>query len=320
MDQTRIPIESPIKKSPKRWNKKKLAVISGIIIILLTITVLVSISVKVGLELTKPEKKSIVLFPSDYGIEFRDIQFFSNDGETKLSGWVLEPEVPVKMNLIFAHGYKGNRYEENIPFFPLANDLLLKGYRIVMFDFRYAGESEGKMTTVGAKEKLDVIGAVDWVTEHYDEPVGLLGISMGGAASIMAAAQSEKVAAVVADSSFSDLYDYLKVNLPVWTDLPDFPFTPLILTIIPLITDLDPKEASPMTDLAKVAPRPVLFIHNKKDDKIPYKESEKMVEVNPNIFDIWLTNGAGHVKSFEQNPAAYVNKVDEFFEKVLNEN
>lgn len=320
MEQTRVPVGSPIKKSSKRWTKKKLAIMSGFIVMMLAFSVLIGISVKVGLGLTKPEKKPIVLFPSDYGIEFQDISFLSNDGETKLSGWVLEPAVPVKMNLILAHGYKGNRYEDNIPFFPLANDLLLKGYRIVMFDFRYAGESEGKMTTVSAKEKLDVIGAVDWVTDHFEEPVGLLGISMGGAASIMAAAESEKVIAVVADSSFSDLHEYLKVNLPLWTDLPDFPFTPFILTIIPLITDLDPKEASPITDLVKVAPRPVLFIHNKQDDKIPYTESEKMAKIDPTTFELWLTNGKGHVKSFEQNPAAYIKKIDEFFEGVLTGN
>jgi len=30
-----------------------------------------------------------------------------------------------------------------------------------MFDFRYAGESEGEMSTVSAKEQLDMLGAID---------------------------------------------------------------------------------------------------------------------------------------------------------------
>ena len=39
------------------------------------------------------------------------------------------------------------------------------------------------MTTVGVKEKRDLLGAIDWTTANFDEPVGLLGISMGASTS-----------------------------------------------------------------------------------------------------------------------------------------
>ncbi|VEF48970.1 dipeptidyl aminopeptidase/acylaminoacyl-peptidase-like protein [Bacillus freudenreichii] len=306
-------------RRPGIRNKKKAAWIAVVSIILLAFGVSVGISVYVGTNLTKPEKKAIDILPSDYEMVYKDIEFMSKDAKTKLSGWVLEPPVPAKMNVVFAHGYKGNRYEENIPFLPLASNLLADGYRVIMFDFRYAGESEGEMTTVGVKEKLDLLGAVDWTAEHYDEPVGLLGISMGAATSILAAAESEDVIAVVADSPFSDLHNYLKVNMPVWTDLPNFPFTPLILTIIPFMADVDLHDASPISVLDKVAPRPVLFIHNRGDASIPYTESEIMAEKDPDHFALWLTDGDGHVKSFEQNSEEYVDKVRGFFDKALQE-
>ncbi|GIN20835.1 alpha/beta hydrolase [Siminovitchia fordii] len=308
-----------IKKRPGTWNKKKIVWMTGIIIILLAVSVCIGISVYVGTNLTKPAKKAIEVLPSDYEMKYKDIEFMSKDEQTKLSGWVLEPEVPVKMNLVFAHGYKGNRYEENIPFLPLASNLLADGYRVIMFDFRYAGESEGEMTTVGVKEKLDLLGAIDWTTAHYQEPVGLLGISMGASTSILAAAESEDVVAVVADSPFSDLHDYLKVNMPVWTDLPNFPFTPLILSIIPMMADIDLEEASPISVVDKVSPRPVLFIHNKGDGSIPYTESEMMAKKDPENFALWLTEGEGHVKSFEQNSEEYVEKVKGFFDGALAE-
>src|SRR5699024_5857875 len=111
----------------------------------------------------------------------------------------------------------------------------------------------------------------------------------------LAAAQSDDVAGVVDDSPFSDLEDYLKVNLPVWSDLPSFPFTPLILGIMPIITDLDPKEASPISVLDDIAPRPVLFIHNEGDTSIPYTESETMYREHPDVFEFWLPTGEGHV-------------------------
>ncbi|MFS0645312.1 alpha/beta hydrolase [Siminovitchia sp. 179-K 8D1 HS] len=319
MGPTEINRETAINGGPKKWSRKKLVYSTLAVLLLLIAAACIAISIYVGTNLTKPAKKPIDISPSDYEMDYQDIEFYSNDAKTKLAGWVLEPPVPAKMNVIFAHGYKGNRYEENIPFMPLANNLLAKGYRIVMFDFRYAGESEGDMTTVGVKEKLDLLGAIDWTAAHYDEPIGLLGISMGASTSILAAAESEDVAAVVADSPFSDLHDYLQQNMPVWTDLPNFPFTPLILNIIPMMADIDLKGASPISVLDNVAPRPVLFIHNKGDDSIPYTESEKMYKKHPEAFSFWLTEGDGHVKSFEQYSEEYVEKVSTFFDGVLQQ-
>lgn len=306
---------------PDRRKKSKWRKIVGISIgalILLIIIGCVGISIHVGNTMTHPDKKPIDQYPSDYGMDFEDITFVSRDDETNLSGWVLNPEGPAKMTVVFGHGYKGNRFEDHISFFSMAEDLLERDYRVILFDFRYAGDSEGEMSTIGSKEQLDMLGAIDWATDHYDEPVGLLGVSMGASTALLAASQSEDVVGVVADSPFSDLEDYLKANLPVWSDLPDFPFTPLIINIMPLITDLDPKEASPISVLDDIAPRPVLFIHNEGDESIPYRESERMVEKHPDVFTLWLTDGEGHVKSYKQNKQAYIEKVDDFFEEILN--
>lgn len=304
------------KKPKKLW--KRITWISVTAIILIAFIVCVGISVHVGNEMTHPEKKPIDQYPSDYGMDYDDISFVSDDGETNLSGWVVHPESDAKMTIIFGHGYKGNRIEDHISLMDMAQELLNEDYRVVMFDFRYAGESEGEMSTVGAKEQLDMLGAINWAKDEYDEPIGLVGMSMGGSTAILAAAQSDDVVGVVADSSFSDLEDYLKVNLPVWSDLPDFPFTPMILTIMPMITDLDPKEASPISVLDDIAPRPILFIHNEGDGSIPYTESELMVEQHPEHFSLWLTEGDGHVKSFEQNTEEYIERVDEFFMEAIN--
>ncbi|MCJ8008974.1 alpha/beta hydrolase [Lederbergia wuyishanensis] len=102
-----------------------------------------------------------------------------------------------------------------------------------------------------------------------------------------------------------------------WSDLPNFPFTPLILTMIPLMTNLDLQDASPVSVLNKLKNRPVLFIHNKGDDLIPYSESEKMVQKYPESFSIWITDGEGHVESYKQNSEEYVKRVDEFFGTAL---
>lgn len=305
----------------KKSNKKKKKVnkwVIGISIVAVLAVGVIGISMYVGHQMTHPEKKEIDQFPDEYGMDYEDIEFVSQDGETNLKGWVIEPEKEAKMTVIFAHGYKGNRFEDHVSFLEMAKDLHDLKYRILMFDFRYSGESEGDLTTIGVKEQLDLLGAIDFAEENYDEPISLLGISMGAATSLLAASQSD-VISVVADSPFSDLESYLKENLPVWSKLPSIPFTPTILTITPLLSDLDPKEASPISVLEDIAPRPVLFIHNKGDESIPYFESQKMHEAYPKHFQIWLPDGVGHVTAYKQNTEEYIERVDEFFKAALKD-
>src|SRR5690625_1833202 len=97
--------------------------------------------------MTHPEKKPIDQLPADYGMTYDDVTFLSDDGETNLSGWILHPENDAKMTVIFAHGYKGNRFEDHIPFFSLAENLLESDYRVFMFVFCYAGVSVGAMSS-----------------------------------------------------------------------------------------------------------------------------------------------------------------------------
>src|SRR5690625_1661888 len=159
--------------------------------------------------MTHPEKKPIDQLPSDYGMEYDEIGFSSKEDGLNLAGWVLHPEESPKMTVILAHGYKGNRFEDHISFFSMAEDLLEKGYRVVMFDFRYAGDSDGEMAIVGAREQLDLLGAIDWVDKNYEETVGLLVISMGVSEYFLAAAHTVSVIGVVADTPSSHLQDYL---------------------------------------------------------------------------------------------------------------
>ncbi|MBS4197442.1 alpha/beta hydrolase [Lederbergia citri] len=308
---------SAVKQTVKKRSMMKRAVIIICSLFFLAILIFMVASVYKGLALLKPDKKTINVTPKDYGIYYQDINIFSEDGKTELSGWVLEPEGQPKMNIIFSHGYGENRIEEGMPFLSLAKELLDRGYRIITFDFRHAGESEGDMTTIGVKEKLDLLGVINWTNNNFEEPISLLGVSMGATTSLLAAAESKDVIAVVADSPFSDLHEYLKENMPKWSHLPDFPFTPLILNIIPLLMNIDLNDASPINVLDKLSTKPVLFIHNIGDELIPFTESQKMARKHPDDFSIWLTDGEGHVESYSQNSEEYVKRVNEFFESAL---
>ncbi|AMX83806.1 alpha/beta hydrolase [Geobacillus subterraneus] len=287
-------------------------------IVALGVLACIGVSVYVGWQLTHKERQPITETPHDYGMTYENATFISKDGKTRLKGWIISPQKPARMTVVFAHGYGNNRVQENVPFLPLAKRLAAEGYRVVLFDFRASGESGGDMITIGVKEKDDLLGVIDYAKKHFHEPIALYGVSMGAATSILAAAEDGDVRGVIADSPFSDLESYLRANMPVWTHLPDVPFTYLILAIVPALADLDLDLSSPIRAVDRIAPRPILFIHSKDDRSIPYEESVKLYRTHSDVFQLWLTEKADHVKSFSLYGDEYVERVLTFLRSLEN--
>lgn len=301
----------------KRSIKKKFLPFS-IGVFTLSLLSVFGVSFYVGWSLTHPEKIPITDEPSNYGLQYKDISFESEDGKTKLEGWVIEPTTKAKMSIVFSHGYKMNRYHHLGNFLPLSKELAQAGYRVIMFDYRNSGNSEGDFTTVGVYEKYDLLGAIHWTKTQYKEPVALYGASMGASTALVAAGEDKDVIGVVADSPFSDLESYLEENLSVWSELPKIPFTPAILFLLPTVLDVDLSQTSPIRSLELISPRPILFIHGESDGKIPFSESVKMASTNQESFELWTPKGVDHVGGFVSNPKEYAKRVISFYEHTLH--
>jgi len=300
-------------------------IVWGVVLLLVAgLLASVGIAAYVGWQLTHPKRQPVDDSPANYGLVFEEVDIASRTGDILLSGWHLPPPDtavrPNPMTVIMSHGYAGNRLERGLPSLALARDLIAAGYRVIMFDFRNSGKSQGSMTSVGYYEKHDLLGVIDWVTETYPhEAVSLIGFSMGATTSLLAAAEHEKVAGVVADSPFHHLKKYLKSNLPVWSGLPNIPFTPLILLLFPPLLKIDPEGVDAVKAVEAIYPRPVLFIHSSDDRAIPQTSSEEMWRRHPDVFDFWRTTGAPHVGSYHLESAEYARRVIAFLEKTVTE-
>jgi fermentation-respiration switch protein FrsA (DUF1100 family) len=306
----------------KRSLVYRILIISILAFLILSLLGSVGISAYVGWSLTHPERMPIDDSPSNYGLTYEDVVFKSKGGDVDLSGWWLDTKqngvTPVGKTIIFAHGYSHNRLYKRIPTLSLTQLLIDKGYDTLLFDFRNSGVSGGDITSVGQLEKFDLLGAIDFVKSiRPNSEIILFGFSMGASTSLIAAAESPDVTAVIADSPFDDLTTYLEANLSVWSDLPNFPFTPMMMTIIPLITGLDPKEVSPISTIHQFGKRPILFIHGDADHSIPMGNSERILAAshNPNA-ELWIVHGADHVFARKVNPEAYDRKILEFLAKI----
>lgn len=298
-------------------------ILAGAILLLFVAGVGV-ISFKVGWKLMHPPRKPVDMKPEQFGVkQFEEIAFPSREDRIQLSGWYFAAAengfASKGSTLIIAHGYSQNRLEPHLPALSLAARLLAAGYDVLMFDFRNAGLSEGEVTTVGLREQHDLLGAVDYVVKHHPgQRIGLIGFSMGAATSLLAAAQDKRVEAVVADSPFYSLYEYLDENLPNWTGLPRFPFNWIMMTFIPLLLKANARAVNPSAAVKRFAPKPILFIHGTGDTTIPHANSERLYRMaDSKSSELWLVPDAGHVRSYAACPEEYADKVIRFFYKAM---
>jgi pimeloyl-ACP methyl ester carboxylesterase len=126
----------------------------------------------------------------------REITFESSDGVT-LAGRLFGPDEGTA-GVVLAHMYPSDQSA----WFSFADRLARRGYRVLTFNFRGycpgadAGCSEGEKTVPGIWQ--DVEGAIVALRGEGATRIGLVGASMGGTASLIAASRDgEDVDAVV---------------------------------------------------------------------------------------------------------------------------
>ncbi len=280
------------------------------------------VSVYVGWSLSHAAKRPVDQNPAQVGLAYEPVEFAATDG-VRLSAWFI-PSGDSSSTIIVAHGYRSNRLSPSLPALELARSLVEGGFNVLMFDFRNSGESDGDVTTLGYHEVKDVYGAVEWLAAQRPERaehIGLIGFSMGAATSILASANEPRIEAVIADSPFSDLRSYLSVNMPVWTGLPNFPFTWLIITLLPPLIGVDTDAVSPIAVVGSL-PQPLLLIHTDGDGAIPSDESRRLfAAARPGRAELWIVPGSTqHVGARRVDPAAYDARVIGFFREAFGEN
>ncbi len=323
MERKRMKPTPAITRAPRRrLGRRRIRLRVIFALILLLAAACIGISGFVGWQLSHPNPKPLEDSPKRLGMAYEDVQFQSRQGDLLLKGWYMPPAQTVesatygKAQIIMAHGYKNNREQKNAEALSLAKDLTDRGFGVLMFDFRNSGESEGTMTSVGYYEKYDLLGAIDWIKAQRPGKIGVLGFSMGASTALTAAAEEPAVAGIVADSPFNRLSSYLNDNLSVWSHLPDFPFTPLIMNMLPPMLGIEPDEVDGLRAVDAIYPRPVLFIHSANDPSIPLRNSESLWEKHKDRFELWTTAAEGHARNYPPQKQEYADRVSAFFEQL----
>lgn len=308
----------------QRKRKFKLGTFLMVIVIALLIIVLgfVAYLSYVGWSLVHPGREFFVVSSATAPVGYKNVSFKDSTGSITLKGWYFASPGS-KKTVILCHGYKENRLE----FKPaMIKEFIKAGYNVLTFDFRNCGKSEGSTTSVGYYEKYDLLGAINFIKKNYSSKISVMGWSMGAATSITAAAEDKDVCAVIADSPFSDLNDYLNAQLPVWSHvppkwshLPQAPFNKVILLATRILTGMNPSEVSPRKSITQIAPRPLLLIHSDDDNAISVKNSVELYSIYKKAAgskaEFWNADGAGHVGTYGKSPDIYMSKVIDFLNR-----
>jgi alpha-beta hydrolase superfamily lysophospholipase len=267
--------------------------------------------------LTIPERRfDAAVHPSAFGAQgTRDVTLTTRDG-IEIAGWYL-PVPGSDAAVVMVHGHESSRTWEFRGRFPeLAAALQANGYQVVMIDLRGHGASAGERFSFGHLERFDVMAAVDLLLAEGVPAgqVGVLGVSMGGATAIGAAASDGRIGAVWSDSAYADILPILRLRWPAASGLP-LPFLSGALAAHRLRFGFDLGGVRPELEIQSIAPRPIHLAHSTADATIPYPHALDLQRASG--AELWTVAGVPHAGLYPDDPAGYTARVVDFFDVTL---
>ncbi|MGB2580406.1 MAG: alpha/beta fold hydrolase [Minisyncoccia bacterium] len=273
-------------------------------IILIILTSILVISLWGFFISIRPPKIVSVITPSEIGLTYEDVTFKTKDGLT-LSGWFI-PSKETKngaKTIVLLHGYPADK-GDILPSLAFLNDK----YNLFLFDFRYFGQSEGLYSTAGAKETDDLVAAIKYLRSRGNTEIGVFGFSMGGAVALMVASQMPEIKAVISEASYArlDLMARELYRLPVI----NYPLAWLTELWAKLFIGININKVAPI-DAVKNIQVPILIIHSKDDEVIPFKNAIMLQEVlrGNSRAEFWFQEKLIHGQ-FEET---YKKRINDFF-------
>ncbi len=291
--------------------------------------------------LTRPERRfDASQHPGTFGAAYRDVTLTTRDG-LAIAAWHLPSPGAGAMGtaapgagdagagdagagpvvggagVVLVHGHESSRTWEFYQNFPaLAAALQANGYHVVMIDLRGHGESGGERFSFGHLERYDVMAAVDLLLAEGVPPgrVGVLGVSMGAATAIGAAADDPRIGALWADSGYADIRPIIEARWPSASGLP-MAFLHGTLLAHRLRFGFDLGGVRPEDEIVRVPPRPIQLVHGTADVTVPYEHARRLAAASG--AGLWTLPGVAHAAIYPGDPDAYTARVVDFFDLAL---
>lgn len=257
------------------------------------------------------------LDPPAAGLDVRDVTYDSPLGP--MTAWEVDGDR--RRWVVHVHG-KGSTPREALR---LMRPVAAAGYHQLAIRYRNDDGEPGDPSgfyRYGQTEWADLAAAVDYAVAHGAERVVLAGYSTGGAivVSYLLRTEDGPVVGGFLDAPNVDMAETVSLHASRRS-------LPLGLPIPPTLTAVARALASARIDVnwktidytarAERIRVPVLVVHGDADDWVPVETSRELAAANPATITLVEFPGAGHVASWNADPARYEALALDFLADVL---
>lgn len=230
--------------------------------------------------------------------------YYKRDEDVKIHGVFFKTDLPNPKATIIHYPGKGMHLQSTQKYY---KSLLSKGFQIFSFERRGFGKSTG-LANNSLILKEDALYVFDEILKHESvihTPIIIWGQSLGGAfATMNTAARQEKIAGLILEGTFSSFPDIGKVYARA-LHLENFK------GVVPLLMNNDfPAEK----EIKKIT-KPVVIIHSKTDQQVPYELGRKLYNAsNFSSTQFWEIKGK-HIRGIFDYEEKYIT----LFEKMIRQ-
>lgn len=264
-----------------------------------------------GCLLARPSHALIGPAPADLGAES---VIYSSGSGSNIHAW-LARGVRGGGSVLLLHGVGANRTS----MLERARFLHHLGFSVLAPDFQANGESPGDHVTFGARESLDAAASLTFLREAMPgERVGVVGISMGGAAALLGSGPLDANAFVL-ESVYPTIRQAVSDRLGTWLGpLGGIArlFTPAVIHFVGSEIGVKETELRPIDRIGGLR-APLLFLAGTADPYTPIAEAESLYARAPAPKVYWPVKGAGHEDLYAYDSVEYERRVGGFLAQAL---
>jgi uncharacterized protein len=261
-----------------------------------------------GWQLSRPVPAAIGIAPPDL---HADAIEFPSDSGSMIHAWLSRVDAH-KGIILLLPGVRSNR----LSMIDRALFLRAAGYSTLLMDFQATGESPGDAITFGWRERLDLMAAVGTVKLRFpDTPIGIIGVSLGGAATVLAAPDLNVQAAVL-EAVYPSIDAAVENRLRMRLGGFGAALSPLLLVQLSPRLGISPSELKPVDHIGSLH-CPILMIGGAIDEHTTVEDTQRLFAAAREPKELWIIPDAAHVDYLNARGDDYQRRVLAFFQRAF---
>ena len=262
----------------------------------------------VGGRLVRPAQRTVG--PPPAGVDHLAIETVSIPSQSgaNLAGWWIEHEHPTA-TVVLLHPIRADRRAM------LGRAMLLyqAGYSTLLVDLQAHGESPGDAITMGSLERFDAQAAVAYVrSRHGDQPVGVIGWSLGGAAALLGSPLP--IDAMIVESVYPTIEEATDNRVAAKLGVGSKLITPMLLAQLGPRLNIQAANLQPIDYVPQVG-CPLLVLGGDRDYHTTLEETGRMYKAAKEPRQLQIFSGAGHEDLLRFDSELYQRTVLAFFRR-----